>query len=154
MSYTPESFADMVRDLPRAIVADLSADAEEKVAEEFRQIQRENFLSEQDESGTGWAPRARRYPHPPLRKTLAMFNATTQKGAPGNIQYSSSNQLTLGLSSETVKYARRHQYGVGRMPRRQFFYVNRAKRTRLQKPVRNSARQIIEKHKARFRGRR
>lgn len=137
---SPEEFASKIRSLPQTQSKDDLVDAKDEVAALFRREQKANFGRMEDSDGNPWPPRKGNPPNPPLYLTGKMYGAATTLGAPGNITEVEHRELTLGIDSGEVPYASKHQFGMGRIPRRQFFYLrkDRLKRARLilRKPLR------------------
>lgn len=132
----PQQFAGMLRGLMGAVENDPFDEELDKVSEEFRTIQVENFVSESDAGGVPWAPRKAAYKHPPLRKSLKMFEAATAKGKPGSLESRAKGRVTFKIDNGEVPYASRQQKGSrdGKTPARQYYYVKQVHHKRLKKP--------------------
>lgn len=152
MPFTPESFAAMIRSLPAAVASDSLEEAKQEIGNLFRDAQNNNFLREQDSSGATWAPRTRQYPWLILRKTLKMINAASQLSATGNITEVQHRRMVLGIRGSDVPYAKYHQFGTSRLPRRQFFYLRKQDRPAMKLPIRKRLFAILELRKRQHRG--
>lgn len=77
----------------------------------------ENFRGARRSTGEKWAPRKRKYPHPPLIKTGRMMRSATREGTEGHIEEVGQRHAWSGSS---VFYSKFHQFGNSRLPARQF----------------------------------
>lgn len=110
-------------------------DALNGAADEFQRSQETNFAAKEDSSGTPWKPHA---PltialygvHPLLRLEGIMREAAT--GGNGSFRRVSMgrklSKIRMGISSAAVPYAKTHQVGRGRVPRREFYYLHKSRR--------------------------
>lgn len=93
----------------------------ESLAHDFLSIERAQFKSEGARGSGGWAPLApstvakRGSAHPILFETGALYDSLTKPGNKGAVRNITADGMTVGT---TVPYARFHQHGTGRMPRR------------------------------------
>lgn len=149
MAMSAASFSNLLRAMPDTFAADPLERELDEAGAVVRDIQSENFRSEKNAKGSAWAPRKRKYPHAPLRKTYKMFGAATVKGAPGNINRQTHRGLKLGVDGSVVRYAAVQQFGSrdqnrkGAIPPRQYHYVRRENYARLKAPLRIAQRRII-----------
>jgi hypothetical protein len=131
MSISAQQFADSLR----LWAAHRYAQADEVLTEGadrvFESIA-ENFSRKEDASGKPWPAHSPMTVqlhgvHPLLVLSGAMRQAAS--GSSGSIRKWSKQQgrqsLGLGISISKIPYYPAHQYGQGRIPRRQFFYVSR-----------------------------
>ena len=89
----------------------------------------ENFISHRDPDGKKWKPlknprpknRNHRWPHP-LIDTGSMMKSVIQAGAKGHIEQYEDTKVTLGTR---LKYAKYHQHGTGKIPKRKFLGINK-----------------------------
>jgi phage gpG-like protein len=117
------AWEDLPRHLGAVATALETASMADALAEAKTEIQRgirAGFNSGIDvQTGTGWAPRKRRYPHPTLMKSGALMQAATGGGA-GSIARVSARQVDVGVSSTVIGYAGFHQSGTSNMAARPF----------------------------------
>lgn len=109
------------RDLDRwASAVEDPGPAFEAMADDFLEIEARQFASEGGNSG-GWAPlapstvRRRGSAHPILFQTGRLQQSLTSAGARDSVRRVTADSLEVGTS---VPYARFHQQGTARMPRR------------------------------------
>jgi phage gpG-like protein len=102
------------------------------VSDEIYSIERAQFQTQGQRAGSRWPARSQAYlasltrlnrsgfrsVAEPLRRTDALFQAVTTRGAPGGVYEESEDSLTLGTS---IPYARYHQEGTLRMPQRKIY---------------------------------
>jgi len=148
---SPEQFQRILTALPMRIASDPMDAEKEEMGELIREAQEGNFEREEDESGAAWAPRKGSYDHPPLRDTLAMFNAATSKGAPGNLQEHGPGYLVVGIDGSVIGYAIDHNDGIGQVQRR-FFYLREEDLEKLDVPLRKAMKRIVLQTSKEFAG--
>ena len=116
-------FEDLSKHLTSVVAGMQSFDGTNALAEakvELQRGMRAGFNSSIDvETGEQWAPRKRKYPHPPLMKSGAMMQAATGGGA-GSIARVQQQQLDVGVSGSVIGYAALHQDGTTGMAARPF----------------------------------
>ena len=149
---TPQQFVRMLRSLPGAVASADVSELHRSAGETFREIQEENFQRASDDNDVPWPPRKHHYPWPILRKTLKMMKAASVRGAPGNIDSTRGRILALGIRSADVHYAKFHQFGTARLPRRRFLYLKRKDWSRLHPAARRHLRRILDQARARYGG--
>ena len=106
----------------------------QQVADDFREMVREQFASEGRAEGTPWAPRVGAGLAPPSRRVMqtspllvrtgALRDSLARKGAAGSLDEQTDQSLTLG---SRLPYAIFHQLGTRRMPARPLFVLNDAR---------------------------
>lgn len=84
---------------------------------ELRKANAENFTSGGLPVG-GWVPRTREYAWPIMRKSGKLFNSLANLNGPSNQIH--SHYANFGTK---IEYAKFHQYGTSRMPKRQIIFV-------------------------------
>lgn len=90
------------------------------VRKEALQAVRDNFTSSATPEGRSWPPRKHRGDgHPLLIDTGRMLQAATG-GGPGHVTRVQNDELTVGVDDQKVPYAKYHNEGTRRMPRREF----------------------------------
>lgn len=108
-------FEDLSKHFASVVAGMQTLDATNALAEAKTELQRgmrAGFNSSIDvETGEGWAPRKRKYPHPPLMKSGAMMQAATGGGA-GSIARVQQQELEVGVSGDAIKYANYQQGGT------------------------------------------
>lgn len=128
---------EFAKRLMRAAKQDFSKqeDALRGAADAFQESQFTNFAAKEDSDGVPWKPHA---PltialygvHPLLRLEGIMKEAAT--GGSGSFQTVSIgrkvSRIQVGISKVAVPYAKTHQDGRGRIPRRQFYYLHKSRR--------------------------
>jgi hypothetical protein len=149
-SLSPEGFVQLMAALPSAIQTDPRKKEKAEVAEEFRTAQAGNFAREQDDMGAAWAPRRGNHSHPPLRDTLAMFQAATKKNASGGIETAGAGFLLMGISGGSVDYAAKHNDGKDGMVKRRFHYLREEDAMKLFPLLRIGLGRILDENVRRF----
>jgi phage gpG-like protein len=108
-------FEDLSKHLTSVVAGMQSFDGTNALAEakvELQRGMRAGFNSSIDvETGESWAPRKGKYPHPPLMRSGAMMQAATGGGA-GSIARIEQQQLEVGVSGDSIKYANYQQGGT------------------------------------------
>lgn len=89
-----------------------------------------NYLNEVDSDGQKWPPRKDNLPHPLLRKTLAMYDASTNHSASSHyFEQVSGEEFYSGVDDSAIFYAKYQNYGTKnkdgtvRIPPREFIFV-------------------------------
>lgn len=91
-----------------------------EVRREALQAVRDNFTSSATPEGRNWPPRKHRGDgHPLLIDTGKMMQAATGGGA-GHVTQVQNDELTVGVDDSKVPYAKYHNEGTRRLPRREF----------------------------------
>jgi phage gpG-like protein len=81
----------------------------------------DNFTRGAAPDGTTWPPRKRIGDgHPLLIKSGTMYQASTSTFGEGHVEQITDTDLMVGADLE---YAARHQFGLGRMPKREFMAI-------------------------------
>ena len=123
MALTPEQFIARLRAIPQKIRSMDSQPALSSAAEQVRASVKKNFGRQTDSGGNVWPPRKDDLPHPLLILTSAMFEASS--GGAGSFTNFSQAAVEIGIIGAAIPYAAVHQYGAGRVPRREYFYLNK-----------------------------
>jgi phage gpG-like protein len=125
-------FGDNVRDL-RPVWDD--------VAKEFYRIEDEQFATEGAHSGNAWKPLSAKYEKWKESKIPAQMilewdgtlkRSLTGPSSKGSIREETENELALGSS---IHYARYHQQGTRKMPRRPPIDLNEGDKRRITKAI-------------------
>lgn len=88
-----------------------------------------NFQRQEDSSGNPWAPHAPltialHGVHPLLRLSYAMYRAATDLDAAAAVSLLEDRKITIGIDGNEIPYAWKQDEGAGRIPAREFFYLN------------------------------
>lgn len=145
MSMSVESFAAMVRGLGRAVEADPMDREQQEIAALVRDEVVNNFQREEDGEGQSWAPRVGNPRHLPLRETYAMYAAATVRGAPGNIEIRTRQELVVGVSGAEIDYAAKQNYGTAKIPAREYLYIRKIRFTRVEQPAVDGLKRILDR---------
>lgn len=146
---TPSEFADMLESVPSRIrTADYRRPLK-AVAREVGHSVEGNFARQESSEGVQWdehAPLTIKLhgPHPLLRLSYAMFNASTNPDDPNAKLDVSNNEMAFGVDEAALPYARKQNAGAGRIPAREFFYVRDSEQPRLEDAFRGETDRIIE----------
>lgn len=97
--------------------------------DQFGQEVATNFLREEDSEGNPWKPHAPltialHGEHPLLRLTYAMHRAATDLNAAAALSLVEDRKITMGIDGSEIPYAWKQNEGAGRIPAREFFYLN------------------------------
>lgn len=95
-----------------------------------------NFERNEDSEGQPWAPHApltvKLYgPHPLLRLTWAMHAAAIDLNNEAAKYLLEDRVITIGIDGNELPYAAVHDQGGGRIPKREFFYLNEQSQDRV-----------------------
>jgi hypothetical protein len=125
---TPEEFVDLLKDTDDRCESLSLVQPLTKCVEQLQLGFALNYGLAEDEEGVAWPPHApatvAKYgPHPLLILSGAMYDATTDTGAMGNVTEIEDRELLVGVDGELIDYAWVHQQGTERVPQRQFVYA-------------------------------
>lgn len=121
----------------------------DKAGEQFSQEVAGNFERQEDSRGELWKPHAPltikiHGEHPLLRLSYDMYRAATDLSNAAAIKRVEDRSITLGIDGTEIPYASRQDQGGGRVPQREFFYLNAESIDRVGEVLEDAAQPIIE----------
>jgi hypothetical protein len=123
---SPEEFVELLGDADTYFESGSFREPLEQTGEVFRRGFHDNFMRAAYPDGSPWPQRKDNLPHPLLRLSEDMLNATTQLGAMGNIAVTEDREASLGVNGGEIPYAATQQYGRGPIPPRTYVYATEA----------------------------
>lgn len=108
-----------------------------------------NFARNEDSTGVTWKPHAPltialHGVHPLLRLSYAMYRAATDLEAAAATSLVEERQITMGIDGSEIPYAWKQNEGAGRIPKREFFYLNGDSVDRVGEVIEESGLAVIE----------
>lgn len=108
-----------------------------------------NFDRNEGSDGVTWKPHAPltiklHGVHPLLRLSYAMYRAATDLEAAAATSLVEQRQITMGIDGNEIPYAWKQNEGFGRIPKREFYYLNGDSVERVGEVIEESALPIIE----------
>jgi hypothetical protein len=145
-----EDFVTMLENAELRLAGASFRDALEDAGRAVNKAVEGNFDRQESSDGVPWAPHAPltialHGPHPLLRLTYDMFHAATNLDDPNAKKLVSDREIVFGVDGDAIPYARKQQSGAGRIPAREFFYLNEADSGAVTERFAAGAEQVIER---------
>ena len=116
-------------DAPRRLAESSFRGALDEAVDQFGNEIADNFLRAEDVGGSPWPEHAPLTVmlygvHPLLRLTYKMYGAAIDADDPNALKILEDRRVTIGIDGTAIPYAWKQDEGAGRIPKREFFYLN------------------------------